>query len=624
MASKYIYADDDIEILLSKHGTHDQKTHGNWAVGVSLEVASEIQRYTREWGGLSISMVDGHQPTIGFMVAKPPEFGKIVDEADFFDPEKGPKIMSQYMREQKADLATGKNYLGTWLKDGKIYLDVSENIMDRDEAIRLGQERNQKAIWDVVNQTEIETGGTGRVEKGNQDGGVKEPRRYDGRGDRRLRTGSLAEVYGERQKTQVIRFEYGLKPVLKHEGGGHDQSSHGNWATGETKSKWEEKGYSPEQASRIEAMEGKGPTLDDLDAVLSGGDTFTSDEMIDYVMNDRGLYEEMLDEYDVNGKLEVAIADFKYANGREPTDSEQAQMFETIQNQAVEGYVDNNYSLLTQSMNESNGTKTQASDLEDSFREIYDVSVDYEDDGYTATINSRVVNVSQEDESTIMVEGNIDVDGMNIGNFERKFYKNDDGTWSVEHKWLSIDDEYQGKGFGGKFIGQSEDYYAAIGVRDIFVTAGLEDGARHWARAGFDWDAPTVGTSFEKLAWRVEQDESIKFSEQDKQEFDSIWSRGAQSVSTAPGYPNRVSIKDLKSDDFPFPAEFASIGWDRRTRDAMGEWDWAGKRLMNGLVMDYRKPITAEGRSLLSGPIDADGDGLIYDGTARERPAPQK
>jgi len=31
---------------------------------------------------------------------------------------------------------------------------------------------------------------------------------------------------------QVIRFAPGLKPVLKHEGGGHDQSSHGNWADG--------------------------------------------------------------------------------------------------------------------------------------------------------------------------------------------------------------------------------------------------------------------------------------------------------------------------------------------------------------------------------------------------------
>jgi hypothetical protein len=34
MASKYVYTDPgEIEILVSKHGEHDQKTHGNWASG---------------------------------------------------------------------------------------------------------------------------------------------------------------------------------------------------------------------------------------------------------------------------------------------------------------------------------------------------------------------------------------------------------------------------------------------------------------------------------------------------------------------------------------------------------------------------------------------------------------
>jgi hypothetical protein len=30
--------------------------------------------------------------------------------------------------------------------------------------------------------------------------------------------------------TLVIRFEAGLRPILKH--GDHDQKTHGNWATG--------------------------------------------------------------------------------------------------------------------------------------------------------------------------------------------------------------------------------------------------------------------------------------------------------------------------------------------------------------------------------------------------------
>jgi hypothetical protein len=45
---------------------------------------------------------------------------------------------------------------------------------------------------------------------------------------------------------------------------------------------------------------------------------------------------------------------------------------------------------------------------------------------------------------------------------------------------------------------------------------------------------------------------------------------------------------------------------------------------MAGLRMSYVKSLTAEGQKLLDGPIDHDGDGLIYDGTAREKPAPSK
>jgi hypothetical protein len=65
----------------------------------------------------------------------------------------------------KADLfaSNEKLHVGGWHdKDHNSFtLDPSEQIADRDEAIRLGRERNQQAIWDVANQEEIDTGGTG-------------------------------------------------------------------------------------------------------------------------------------------------------------------------------------------------------------------------------------------------------------------------------------------------------------------------------------------------------------------------------------------------------------------------------------------------------------------------------
>jgi hypothetical protein len=47
---------------------------------------------------------------------------------------------------------------------------------------------------------------------------------------------------------------------------------------------------------------------------------------------------------------------------------------------------------------------------------------------------------------------------------------------------------------------------------------------------------------------------------------------------------------------------------------------WAGERLFQDLNLKYVKILTPEGRNLFEGPIDRDGDGLVYDGTAREKP----
>lgn len=418
-------------------------------------------------------------------------------------------------------------------------------------------------------------------------------------------------------KRLEILFEPGLRPLIKHTGGDahggtDDQSSHGNWAT---------QGYSAEESKRIADVEGLGPTLEQMASALRGGESYDDEEMRRFILNDGFQYNEMLDSMDVQGKVETEEADFKYQNNREPTEQEKASIYEKVQEAAVEGYIEYNRSELNRIMNDENGTVTSVADLEDSFRDIYDVTKETD----MGTIRSEISSVSQYDEETIHIEGNITADGINIGTFERLFMDNGDGSWTVEHKWLSIDDEYQGQGFGGKFIGRSEDYYTAIGVRDIFVTAGLEDGARHWARAGFDWDGKTVETSFGKLAWRVEQDDQIRFSDEDKAEFKALWERGAELVQVTASYPARVKMKDITSPDFPFPAEFATLGWDRRTSvivNGKREDDWAGKRLLEGMALDYRKPITAEGRNLLGGPIDRDGDGLVYDGTARERPAP--
>lgn len=209
-----------------KHGSHDQKSHGRRGSGGSsltldAGVAQSIVERVRANGGLSVSMVDGSEPTGGFMVAKGGKQSAIVDADEFYDPVKGPAAMSSFLKENR-ELGEG-SYLGLWHNqaDGKVYFDVSENIMDRATAIRAGRDRDQISIWDVANLEEINTGGTGAVGKAVAGSETAGPVQDDGPGDRRVRKESVGEGGGE----VVVAFEPGLRPVLKH--GSHDQSSHG-------------------------------------------------------------------------------------------------------------------------------------------------------------------------------------------------------------------------------------------------------------------------------------------------------------------------------------------------------------------------------------------------------------
>ncbi len=89
----------------------------------------------------------------GYMVADP-AYGQVLVV--------GPYVISDIVRWLH-DIPGTVQYLGAWSHEGRLYLDVVDIIEDRDEAIRLGQERNQIAIWDAGNQVEIPTGGTGEV-----------------------------------------------------------------------------------------------------------------------------------------------------------------------------------------------------------------------------------------------------------------------------------------------------------------------------------------------------------------------------------------------------------------------------------------------------------------------------
>jgi len=592
-----------------KHGDHDQSSHGSWAQG--LQVAPEIVRSTLESvkanGRLTVEMKDGSSPKDGFMVAKGKKFAAIVKADDFFDEAKGAEILSSYMKQHKSEFNNSNNYLGLWhnTNDGQVYLDVSENIKDEGEAISRGRERDQISIWDVANLKEIETGGTGGIEK-TRSGTTARFVEHDRRTDRRLRQRDLGEV----SKTlKVIYFDYGLKPVLKHEGH-EDQSSHGNWA----------RGYTSAEIELIESMKEKGPSVDDLDSAIKESSEYTqTDEQLKLIVeNDPDLEREATRDIDEQFAEALARNQEIYPN-HEFTEQEKSELYENVQNRMIDEWVESNRDNLTDLAAGMDGeSDANAQDLIEPFNDIYGIEHTGKNfDGEERTISSKIIETqlgSRGDGSSIIVDGIINNENdEEIGFIQREFFK-ENGVWNVEHYALVIEQgEYKGTGFGKEIIQKSEAWYVA---RDFgYITVGTAmDGARHWARAGYDFNPEYLRENARSLIFAAS--DRFDAGTPEKTEFDNLMGKYLDGYVPSSREPMYSTVRDMKDEGFPLPADFANIGY------TPGAKDWAGKELTRSLNMKYVKVLTPEGQKLMDGPIDHDGDGMIYDGTSREKPAP--
>jgi len=175
---------------VAKHmqGKHDQREHGAWAGERQIPAAAGAQAAIEDIGdviagqttgsvmdemlakgGISVTFT-GKAPKSGFMVAIPDT--ELVVDDDVMRSPQGKELVREHIRQHAKLLAEGKgqkgkvvsytdqpqNYFGAWHNkqtaknpngDNKWYLDISENVDTLSEAVRLGRERSQLAIWDV-------------------------------------------------------------------------------------------------------------------------------------------------------------------------------------------------------------------------------------------------------------------------------------------------------------------------------------------------------------------------------------------------------------------------------------------------------------------------------------------
>jgi hypothetical protein len=224
--------------------------------------------------------------------------------------------------------------------------------------------------------------------------------------------------------------------------------------------------------------------------------------------------------------------------------------------------------------------------------EVYGMKVN----GLTSTVTS----VSAYDKK-ISIYGEVrDANGQYVGKFERLLTRQASG-FVVEHKLLKLAEEVRGKGFAKRFIPMSEAYYINNGFKRIDVFTGW-DGARHWARAGYDFNkgkrAQTA--TFTHLVQFANLRNMTDNNTPHGRKFNDLMSkvspdyvlRTASDGRTLGGFNTNTPTFHPRGDSFPIPNDFATIGYKR------GATSWEGKTLLNNLNLYYSKPLTAKGMNV--------------------------
>ena len=77
-------------------------------------------------------------------------------------------LLRKFIEDNQDLLADPRNSVGLWYSVAlqAIYLDVSVTLPDRVEAVSLGERYNQEAIYDLVQDEILDTGGTGEWREG--------------------------------------------------------------------------------------------------------------------------------------------------------------------------------------------------------------------------------------------------------------------------------------------------------------------------------------------------------------------------------------------------------------------------------------------------------------------------
>lgn len=108
---------------------------------------NELKEMAVKNGGFSLSP-EGEAPKAGYMVS--------VQDILKMPLDLWLQLEDQASIDDYSKIASEVNgYIGCWIDDGNVYMDISTNIQDKNEALKVARINDQLAIYDIASNESI-------------------------------------------------------------------------------------------------------------------------------------------------------------------------------------------------------------------------------------------------------------------------------------------------------------------------------------------------------------------------------------------------------------------------------------------------------------------------------------
>lgn len=99
-------------------------------------------------GSFNVSKSKIKKPLNGFMCSIKDLI--VIDKKDF-----NVKLLKYLVKQNFNLLKENENFIGTWIDGGKVYIDISANFKNKNEALQVAEENKQLAIFDLQKMESI-------------------------------------------------------------------------------------------------------------------------------------------------------------------------------------------------------------------------------------------------------------------------------------------------------------------------------------------------------------------------------------------------------------------------------------------------------------------------------------